>query len=317
MASRGVRHPEERDPRSQSIHGHASWVGLSNSWRRASCSSSHHEAGFSRAQIQPIRQSDSPFPSSSTMSTPVDNKADDLSPTELATLRRKKNADAQAAFRSRRANYIANLEETVTRLEFVVRQLQNNCREARDMLEETKQENMELRATINSMRQAERERERVWRALNNRGNPQATLSDASSDTDGSLVTANCQQQLGMVQMDNSLIDYQGRGLTYPQPGELSVHQLPSPADTMNALPSYDAYANQNIMLSGANYPLFNDNHHDGSAQWNTSMGGGNAYSSMDDGSAPAPMTCSPGSGQIIIPELGDENQMERNTMVPS
>ncbi|KAF8761736.1 hypothetical protein RHS01_00652 [Rhizoctonia solani] len=127
------------------------------------------------------------------MSTPVDNKADDLSPTELATLRRKKNADAQAAFRSRRANYIANLEETgmllllptslqctdllpVTRLEFVVRQLQNNCREARDMLEETKQENMELRATINSMRQAERERERVWRALNNRGNPQATLS---------------------------------------------------------------------------------------------------------------------------------------------
>ncbi|KAF8708441.1 hypothetical protein RHS03_03855, partial [Rhizoctonia solani] len=266
------------------------------------------------------------------MSTPVDNKADDLSPTELATLRRKKNADAQAAFRSRRANYIANLEETgmllllptslqctdllpVTRLEFVVRQLQNNCREARDMLEETKQENMELRATINSMRQAERERERVWRALNNRGNPQATLSDASSDTDGSLVTANCQQQLGMVQMDNSLIDYQGRGLTYPQPGELSVHQLPSPADTMNALPSYDAYANQNIMLSGANYPLFNDNHHDGSAQWNASMGGGNAYSSMDDGSAPAPMTCSPGSGQIIIPELGDENQMERNTMV--
>ncbi|KAF8761735.1 hypothetical protein RHS01_00651 [Rhizoctonia solani] len=119
----------------------------------------------------------------------------------------------------------------------------------------------------------------------------------------------------MVQMDNSLIDYQGRGLTYPQPGELSVHQLPSPADTMNALPSYDAYANQNIMLSGANYPLFNDNHHDGSAQWNASMGGGNAYSSMDDGSAPAPMTCSPGSGQIIIPELGDENQMERNTMV--
>ncbi|QRW19341.1 hypothetical protein RhiXN_00747 [Rhizoctonia solani] len=234
------------------------------------------------------------------MSTPVDNKADDLSPTELATLRRKKNADAQAAFRSRRANYIANLEETVTRLEFVVRQLQNNCREARDMLEETKQENMELRATINSMRQAERERERVWRALNNRGNPQATLSDASSDTDGSLVTANCQQQLGMVQMDNSLIDYQGRGLTYPQPGELSVHQLPSPADTMNALPSYDAYANQNIMLSGANYPLFNDNHHDGSAQWNASMGGGNAYSSMDDD---------------YHPELGDENQMERNTMV--
>ncbi|KAH7345023.1 hypothetical protein B0J17DRAFT_712640 [Rhizoctonia solani] len=250
------------------------------------------------------------------MSTPIENKVDDLSPTELATLRRKKNADAQAAFRSRRANYIANLEETVTRLEFVVRQLQNNCREARDMLEETKQENMELRGTVSSMRQAERERERVWRALNNRGNPQATLSDTSSDTDGSMVPPNCQQQLGMVQMGDTLMDYQGRSLAYPQPGELTVHQLPSPADTMNALPSYDAYGNQNMMMSNANYPLFND-HHDGSTQWtNSAMGGGNAYSSMDDGSVAAPpMTCSPGSGQIIIPELGDENQMERNPMV--
>ncbi|CAE6481418.1 unnamed protein product [Rhizoctonia solani] len=249
------------------------------------------------------------------MSTPVENKCDDLSPTELASLRRKKNADAQAAFRSRRANYIANLEETVTRLEFVVRQLQNNCREARDLAEETKQENVELRATINSMRQAERERERVWRALNNRGNPQATLSDTSSDTDGSLVHANCQQQLGMVQMGDTLIDYQGRSLAYPQHSELAVHQLPSPADTMNALPSYDAYANQNMIMSGANYPLFANEHHDGSSQWANASMGGNAYSSIDDGSGTAPMTCSPGSGQIIIPELGDENQMERNTMV--
>ncbi|KAG8734147.1 hypothetical protein FRC11_010892 [Ceratobasidium sp. 423] len=248
------------------------------------------------------------------MSTPVENKHDDLSPTELASLRRKKNADAQAAFRSRRANYIANLEETVTRLEFVVRQLQNNCREARDLAEEAKQENVELRATINSLRQAERERERVWRALNNRGGPQATLSDTSSDTDGSLVHPSCQQQLGMVQMGDTLMDYQGRSLAYPQHNELAVHQLPSPADTMNALPSYDAYGNQNMMMSSANYSLFND-HHDGSAQWtNTSMGG-NAYSSMDDGSGAAPMTCSPGSGQIIIPELSDENQMDRNTMV--
>ena len=35
-----------------------------------------------------------------------------LSSSELAALRRKKNADAQAAFRARRANYIATLEET-------------------------------------------------------------------------------------------------------------------------------------------------------------------------------------------------------------
>jgi hypothetical protein len=34
------------------------------------------------------------------------------SPKTLASLRRRKNADAQAAFRARRANYIANLEET-------------------------------------------------------------------------------------------------------------------------------------------------------------------------------------------------------------
>lgn len=34
------------------------------------------------------------------------------SPKTAALLRRRKNADAQAAFRARRANYIANLEET-------------------------------------------------------------------------------------------------------------------------------------------------------------------------------------------------------------
>ncbi|KAI0825146.1 anaphase-promoting complex, cyclosome, subunit 4-domain-containing protein [Trametes gibbosa] len=45
-----------------------------------------------------------------------------------AALRKKKNADAQAAFRARRANYIATLEETVTNLENVVLQLQDSCR---------------------------------------------------------------------------------------------------------------------------------------------------------------------------------------------
>lgn len=34
------------------------------------------------------------------------------SPRTTALLRKRKNADAQAAFRARRANYIANLEET-------------------------------------------------------------------------------------------------------------------------------------------------------------------------------------------------------------
>ncbi|KAG9126795.1 hypothetical protein FRC07_001927 [Ceratobasidium sp. 392] len=252
----------------------------------------------------------------------------ELSPTQLATLRRKKNADAQAAFRSRRANYIANLEETdpsdsspVTRLEYVVRELQDSCREARDIAEETKQENVELRSTINSMRQAERERERVWRALNNRANPQQSLSDASSDTDGSLVPASvssCQQTLGGMVMHDSahnMIEYQPR-LGYPQPGELAVHQLPSPADTMNAMPGYDAYSNnQNMMMSGSNYPLFSGEHqhhaHDG--QWTSSSMHGSAYiDNMEQDTAP--MTCSPGS-QIIIPDLSDDGTIERNALV--
>ncbi|QRV76535.1 hypothetical protein RhiJN_19393 [Ceratobasidium sp. AG-Ba] len=248
----------------------------------------------------------------------------DLSPTQLAALRRKKNADAQAAFRSRRANYIANLEETVTRLEYVVRQLQDSCREARDVAEETKQENLELRATINSMRQAERERERVWRALNNRTNPQQSLSDASSDTDGSLVPASvssCQQTLnGMVMHDNAaathnMIEYQQR-LGYPQPGELPVHQLPSPADTMNALPGYDAYGStQNMMMSSSSYSVFSSEpqHHGHDGQWSGSSMHSNGY--MDNIDAdPAPMTCSPGS-QIIIPELTEDGTIEQNAMV--
>jgi len=35
-----------------------------------------------------------------------------LTQAQAASMRRKKNADAQAAFRARRANYIASLEET-------------------------------------------------------------------------------------------------------------------------------------------------------------------------------------------------------------
>ncbi|KAF9241365.1 anaphase-promoting complex, cyclosome, subunit 4-domain-containing protein, partial [Melanogaster broomeanus] len=73
-------------------------------------------------------------------------------------LRKKKNADAQAAFRQRRANYIATLEETVTSLESVVLQLQDSCREARQESGELKQDNARLRHEL-------REREKFWRAL--------------------------------------------------------------------------------------------------------------------------------------------------------
>lgn len=47
-------------------------------------------------------------PSPSPKASPDDNS----SRLSEAALRKKKNADAQAAFRARRANYIATLEET-------------------------------------------------------------------------------------------------------------------------------------------------------------------------------------------------------------
>ncbi|KAF7969344.1 hypothetical protein HWV62_27675 [Athelia sp. TMB] len=85
-------------------------------------------------------------------------------------VRKKKNADAQAAFRARRANYIATLEETVTSLESVVLQLQDSCREARSQVAELRQENARLRHEY-------REREKFWRAL------QAKRSGQGSDPD--------------------------------------------------------------------------------------------------------------------------------------
>ncbi|TRM66345.1 hypothetical protein BD626DRAFT_566958 [Schizophyllum amplum] len=73
-------------------------------------------------------------------------------------LRKKKNADAQAAFRQRRANYIATLEETVTSLEQVVLQLQDSCREAQQQAHESKQQAARLRHEL-------RDRDRIWRSL--------------------------------------------------------------------------------------------------------------------------------------------------------
>lgn len=73
-------------------------------------------------------------------------------------LRKKKNADAQAAFRARRAHYIATLEETVTSLESVVLQLQDSCKEARAESHQLRQENGRLRLEF-------RDREKLWRNL--------------------------------------------------------------------------------------------------------------------------------------------------------
>ncbi|KAF5375103.1 hypothetical protein D9758_000259 [Tetrapyrgos nigripes] len=85
-------------------------------------------------------------------------------------VRKKKNADAQAAFRQRRANYISTLEETVTNLESVVLQLQESCREARAEAQDLRHENSRLR-------QALRDRENFWRAVWPR-------KGQSSDSDG-------------------------------------------------------------------------------------------------------------------------------------
>ncbi|KAL4070953.1 hypothetical protein J3A83DRAFT_4359002 [Scleroderma citrinum] len=97
---------------------------------------------------------------------------DDTSPrmSDIA-LRKKKNADAQAAFRQRRANYIATLEETVTSLESVVLQLQDSCRESRNEAGELRQDNARLRQEL-------RDREKFWRALY-----QARKTGQVSDTD--------------------------------------------------------------------------------------------------------------------------------------
>lgn len=73
-------------------------------------------------------------------------------------LRKKKNADAQAAFRQRRANYIATLEETVTKLESVVVDLQNSNRDATTEILEWKQQHARMRLEF-------REREKYWRML--------------------------------------------------------------------------------------------------------------------------------------------------------
>lgn len=87
-----------------------------------------------------------------------------LSPTDAmgadqtVTDRKKKNADAQAAFRARRANYIATLEETVTNLEAVVIQLQESCRASKTDADK-------LRAEVNKLRNEARDREKFWRAL--------------------------------------------------------------------------------------------------------------------------------------------------------
>ncbi|KAF8216224.1 hypothetical protein K438DRAFT_2008397 [Mycena galopus ATCC 62051] len=89
---------------------------------------------------------------------PKNTNDDPASRAQEIAIRKKKNADAQAAFRARRANYIATLEETVTSLESVVLQLQDSCREARTEAQELRQQNASLRHDFHA-------REKFWRTL--------------------------------------------------------------------------------------------------------------------------------------------------------
>ncbi|KAK7064217.1 hypothetical protein R3P38DRAFT_3417640 [Favolaschia claudopus] len=89
---------------------------------------------------------------------PKNTSDDPATRAQEIAIRKKKNADAQAAFRARRANYIATLEETVTSLESVVLQLQDSCREARSETHELRQQNASLRHDYHA-------REKFWRTL--------------------------------------------------------------------------------------------------------------------------------------------------------
>ncbi|KZT30396.1 hypothetical protein NEOLEDRAFT_1152935 [Neolentinus lepideus HHB14362 ss-1] len=102
-------------------------------------------------------KSNSSPPSSSHLKSPSD-EGDAAPRLSDVALRKKKNADAQAAFRARRANYIATLEETVTSLESVVLQLQESCRDGRAEISELRHENVRLRSEM-------RDRDKFWRGL--------------------------------------------------------------------------------------------------------------------------------------------------------
>nr|GAT44223.1 predicted protein [Mycena chlorophos] len=78
--------------------------------------------------------------------------------TEEVRQQQIQNVAAQAAYRARRANYIAALEETVISLESVIVQLQDSCRDA-------KTETLELRQQTAGLRHEFRERERFWRTM--------------------------------------------------------------------------------------------------------------------------------------------------------
>lgn len=120
-------------------------------------------------------------------SHPSSSNEPQLSQAQVTSMRRKKNADAQAAFRARRATYIASLEETGTEnhpsfsltslpirsnspilskvisLEAVVISLQDSCRESRNDADDLRRETNHLRSVVDALQKESRDRERQWR----------------------------------------------------------------------------------------------------------------------------------------------------------
>ncbi|KAJ4486183.1 hypothetical protein J3R30DRAFT_1466915 [Lentinula aciculospora] len=145
--------------------------------------------------------------SSTTTSTNRSTKSDSQNPSRLSdiALRKKKNADAQAAFRTRRTDYMKTLEFSVSNLESVVLVLQDSCREATAEAQELQQEN-------NRLRQALRSQETFWRSLwAKRGQNSETESEFPSYPSPPSATFN-----GTQYPDNSLAFDQ-----YPTPPSVS------------------------------------------------------------------------------------------------
>ncbi|KAG6911952.1 hypothetical protein DXG01_000200 [Tephrocybe rancida] len=164
-------------------------------------------------------------------------------------LRKKKNADAQAAFRARRANYIATLEETVTSLESVVIQLQESCRETRHENQELRQDNARLRHEL-------REREKYWRNLY-----QTKKTDPNEPDDPPLLPPSFLSSGGIAPM--SMNQYGVGGPSYRMGDEASICHSPyaNYSHHSSSLPYHvegdiSGNALSNVGHRGSKYPSF-------------------------------------------------------------
>lgn len=170
-------------------------------------------------------------PRSSPSSANPKNTSDDTNSrlSDIA-LRKKKNADAQAAFRARRANYIATLEETVTSLESVVLQLQESWRDSRAELQDARQEILRLQHQC-------RERDHFWRDLweNRRAGPTPDTDDISSPSFSPL---NTHHSALAPQMASQIGPYSLEGIAYR-----SSDDTPTPQSAYSSQQEFSATGN--------------------------------------------------------------------------